>query len=64
VVITGSRAPCGARGLKRVPQVADPADRESCPVWGAWIETCSAPDKPESAKSRPVWGAWIETVSE
>jgi len=56
------RAPCGARGLKRVQRRHIFGTVMSRPVWGAWIETISQGAIPGSIWSRPVWGAWIETL--
>ena len=35
-------------------------EKESRPVWGAWIEILVLSSLLWSTLSRPVWGAWIE----
>ena len=57
-----SRAPHGARGLKRVVITTARDVRASRPTRGAWIETSAWMKSATSTASRPAWGAWIETA--
>src|ERR1039458_1194733 len=56
-----SRAPRGARGLKRPRDDLCYIRIWSRPTWGAWIETPANAARHTRPRSRPTWGAWIET---
>ena len=63
---TQSRAPHGARGLKRPGQApVFKLDSRSRSAWSAWIEKVK--DKASGAisiPSRSAWSAWIENIND
>ena len=59
---TVSRSPCGERGLKYKPKVAQFNFYGSLPVRGAWIEIAQPEIYTACLSSLPVRGAWIEML--
>ena len=59
---SGSRSPCGERGLKCACTGEKSQKARSLPVRGAWIEIPSIRTSTRPPKSLPVRGAWIEIL--
>ena len=58
------RSPCGERGLKYKPKVAQFNFYGSLPVRGAWIEIAQPEIYTACLSSLPVRGAWIEMTAD